>query len=94
MQIDYGTRPHVLQSSTPATASMIQANSRSPTDFTSSFMASSYEQKSLSDVLHSKAGAVSAGSIFGHISLEWLTIRADSHGSHCAEVICNRPVTS
>lgn len=36
----YETSPQVLQSNTLATASMIQANSRSPNDFTMSFIAS------------------------------------------------------
>lgn len=68
LAIDYETSPHVLQSNTPATASMIQANSRSPTDFTNSFMATlPFEQKSLSTVRSSKAGAVARSSILGHI---------------------------
>ncbi|OQW62507.1 MAG: hypothetical protein BVN29_19070 [Nitrospira sp. ST-bin5] len=38
--IDYETNPQVLQSSTLAIANMIQANSRSPNDFTMSFIIS------------------------------------------------------
>lgn len=35
---DYGIRPHVLQASIPAIASMTHANSLSPNDFTRSFI--------------------------------------------------------
>lgn len=65
--IDYETSPHVLQSSTLAIANMIQANSRSPNDFTMSFIISLlWEWKSPPAFLGSKGGAVAITCIFGH----------------------------
>ena len=66
----YDTSPHVLQSRTPAIASMTQANSRSPNDFTMSFIVNLLrERKSQSTVRLSKAGACTEMLIFGLIDL-------------------------